>query len=233
MSNSRSPRAVRSMTIGTSGMHRRLADGDVQAGAGVPRRGRSLPSRRSTRRVKRRRSIFSVSRTSAAGVRLTSIASSAKSSLSTRAAAARSCPGVKGGSAVRPRATVRSASNSSVGRRLLVDDAVGAGDAQRDLERGVGRLGVGDDARAVVAGDATAKLQTIVDAEVRLEQDDVGRRARDELERLLRRAGGANGDEAGLRAQQRGEPGANGRLGVDDGDAGHARHVPSRTSRLT
>ena len=192
--------------------------------------GAARPSRRSTRRVNRRRSSFSVSRTSAAGVRSTSIASSARSSLSTRAAAARSCPGVKR----RQRGTAAGDGaqrlEQLVGRRLLVDDAVGAGDAQRDLERGVARLGVGDDARAAVAGDATAKLQTIVDAEVRLEQDDVGRRARDELERLLRRAGGADGHEAGLRAQQRGEPGANGRLGVDDGDAGHAGTFPAGRS---
>ena len=41
MSKARSPRAVRSMTMGTSGMHRRLAGGAGQAGVSVPRRGRS------------------------------------------------------------------------------------------------------------------------------------------------------------------------------------------------
>ena len=35
-------------------------------------------------------------------------------------------------------------------RRLLVDEAVGAGDAQRDLERRIADLGVGDDARAAL-----------------------------------------------------------------------------------
>ena len=40
MSNSRSPRAVRSMTMGTRGMARRLAGAPDQAAAGVPARGR-------------------------------------------------------------------------------------------------------------------------------------------------------------------------------------------------
>ena len=242
-------------------MHRRLAGGAGQAGVSVLRRGRSRPSRRSTRRVKRRVSSFSVSRTSAAGVRSTSIASSARSSGSTRWAAASSCARVSGGSAIAPRATRRIASKSSaggaelagrqrgqcaealghhaqrleelVGRGLLVDDAVGARHAQRDFQRRIARLGVGDHARAAVGGDAAAELQTIADAEVRLEQNDVRRGARDEFERLLRRAGGTDRHEAGLGAQQRHEPGANGRLGVDDGDAGHARHPPSQSSRLT
>src|SRR5918998_1092267 len=45
MSNSRSPRAVRSMTMGTSGMVRRLAGARAQAAAGEPVRGRRRAER--------------------------------------------------------------------------------------------------------------------------------------------------------------------------------------------
>src|SRR5215210_1272759 len=87
--------------------------------AATPARGRRRANRRSTRRAILRRSRCSVSATSAVGVRSTSIARSARSSLSTRAAAARSWPGVTGGSAVRPPATTRSASKSSSGGACL------------------------------------------------------------------------------------------------------------------
>jgi hypothetical protein len=49
------------------------------------------------------------------------------------------------------------------------------------------------------------------------------------VEPLVGAGGAAHGGEAGLGPQERGEPDANGRLRVDDGDADHAGNLSSPT----
>ena len=61
-----------------------------------------------------------------------------------------------------------------------------------------------------------------------LEQHDAGTQALDELEPVMDAVGGADGDETGLGTEEHRQPGADGRLGVHDGDPGHGGNPSSR-----
>ena len=159
---------------------RRRCSGGDRACCGA---GRRRPSMRSTRRVKRRGSSFRVSRTSAAGVR----SSEHREQREVVALHAR------GGGAQLPGRERRERGAAAGDHAQRLEQLLGRRPACRRCRRrrrraarprapGSADLGVGDDARAAVGGHAAAELQSIADAEVRLEQDDVGRGARDELE---------------------------------------------------
>ena len=103
------------------------------------------------------------------------------------------------------------------------------GDAQRDLEGRVARLGV-ERPRAGRRRRCRRRQSCSPSPTPRYGSSSTmsGAVRATSSTAVLRRAGGADRHEPGLGAQQRHEPGADGRLGVDDGDAGHATHSPRR-----
>ena len=183
MSNSRSPRAVRSMTMGTRG----IAPDELRRSGRIGGRGRarSRPSMRSIRRAdacagpaaawRRRRP---------ARVRSTSIASSARSSASTRCAAASSCCAVQRrqrGAAARDHADRleqllgRRPPCRPARRRPPRARAARACGRRRRCRASTLRRG----RRAPAAGGSD---EAVAVGQVVLEQHDVGPLARDQLE---------------------------------------------------
>jgi hypothetical protein len=114
-------------------------------------------------------------------------------------------------------------------RRRLVDEPVGAGDARQQLDLGIGQRRVEDDARTLslrlhppAQRDAVALEQAV------LEQHDVRALARDQLLRVGAARRGADGNHAGLRAEEHYQARADCGLRVDDGDAGHGGQPSQR-----
>ena len=175
------------------------------------------------RRWSLRRSSRSVAATSAGSVRSISIASSARSSGSTRWAASVELLAIQRRQRVPAARHHADRLEELLRRGGLVDQPVGAGDARGDRQ---GRVAGGavehDPGGGVERTQAAARPEAVAVEQLGVEKDDVRALTRHQLEAVMGTHGGADRDEPGLGAQQHGETGANGRLRVDDHDSRHA-----------
>ena len=229
MSNSRSPRAVRSITIGTRGMPRGIAGRSVRrprrTGRGEGGRARARCAWRgvcgpcaASRRVGRRSAIHE-HRQHCEVVGLDAVRR-----------------GVELGTRER-RQRGPAAGDQPDGleqlhrRRRLVDQAVGAGHAREQLELGIRHCRVEHDMRCgALRLEPPAHRDPVAVEQSVLEQHDVGPFAGEQRGAVGGAGGGADGHHARLGSQQHHQPRTDGRLRVHDGNAGHARNPSSAPS---
>ncbi len=178
------------------------------------------------RRARRRRSSRSVAATSAGSVRSISIASSARSSGLDAVGGQVELLAVQRRQRAGP-ACDQADRLEQLGRGGgLVHETVGPGDARGDRERGLVDRGVEHDpGGGVERAQAAAGAEPVAVEQLGIEQDDVRPLAGDELEPVAGTDRGTDRDEARLVAQHHGETGTHRRLGIDNHDARHAKHL--------